>query len=229
MDKDRFKELNTSKKLQYIWDYYKAPILIVVAVLFVLVSFIRNRLAYKPTVFNLVMIDSNVTDLIEGSLLDGFASYCKDFDPDTQQISLHADYDSSTFDEGIYSNRQRILAEYNVGSIDATIAPKKVIEDLGQSQTFGDLKDILPPDLMERIMSSGYDLICISYTDPATDETHEYPAAINISSSAEIKKGFTDANGETIPYYDTDCYYAISPNSSYIDHDILFLEYLLGF
>ncbi|MBQ9361390.1 MAG: hypothetical protein IJT96_10195 [Lachnospiraceae bacterium] len=229
MNNEKFKELNNKQKLQYIWDYYKIPIIIAIILIFAIISFVRNRLEYKPTVFNLVMIDSNVTELIAESLLDGFADYCEDFDPDTQQISLHADYDSSTFNQGIgiYSNRQKILAEYSVGTIDATIAPKDVIEELAESQAFGDLSEILPKAMMDEIISKGYDIIHVSYEDPATGEVHDFPAAINISESLEIQKGFTDINGKISPYFNEDCYYAISPNSSYLEHDILFLEYLI--
>ncbi len=159
MDNEKFKKLNNRQKLQYIWDYYKVPIIIAIILIFAFISFVRNRLEYKPTVFNLVMIDSNVTELIDKSLLDGFSEYCEDFDPDTQQISLHADYDSSTFDQGLYSGRQKILAEYNVGSIDATIAPKAVIEELAESQAFGDLSEILPKDMMDKIISKGCEII----------------------------------------------------------------------
>ena len=39
--------------------------------------------------------------------------------------------------------------------------------------------------------------------------------------------GFTDINGKTCPYFDSDCYFAISPNTKYPDNCISFLNYLL--
>ncbi|MBQ9606162.1 MAG: hypothetical protein IJV16_03175, partial [Lachnospiraceae bacterium] len=88
---DKLKEMNAKQRMQYIWDYYKIPIIIAVILIYAITAFIHNRLTYRPTVFNLIMIDSNVTELINESLLDDFAEYNKDFDPDKEQVSLHAD------------------------------------------------------------------------------------------------------------------------------------------
>ena len=224
---DKLKEMDSKHRLQYIWDYYKVPIIIAVILLYVIIAFIHNRLTYKPTVFNLIMIDSNVTELINESLLDDFAEYNTDFDPDKEQISLHADYDTASLDQGFYSNRQRLMMEYGAGTIDATIAPKEAIEEFAPYQAFADLSAVLPEELMDQLTSGDHELIYTTYEDPATKKEYQYPAAVNISDSSAIKKGFTDINGETFPYFDSDCYYAISPNSEYIDNCILFLEYLL--
>ena len=224
---EKLKDMDARQRLQYIWDYYKVPIMITVILLYALISFIHSRLTYKPTVFNLIMIDSNVTDLIDQSLLDGFAGYNEGFDPDREQISLHADYNTENLDSGFYPERQKLMMEYGAGTIDATIAPKKAIEELGPYQAFADMTAILPADLMDRISSEGLELIYTTYEDPATGKVYNYPVAVNISGTAAIKKGFTDINGETFRYFDSDCYYAISPNSEYMDNCISFLNYLM--
>ncbi|MCR5774447.1 MAG: hypothetical protein K6G42_05125 [Lachnospiraceae bacterium] len=219
--------MNTRAKLRYIWDYYKYPIIIAMIVVIAVVSFIRGRLAYKPTVFNLVMIDSNVSELADRTLLDDFRESCSDFDPDKEKITLNANYDTSTMDQGMYSEKQKLLIEYNVGSIDATIGPKDIMEELAEGQAFVDLNDLLPEELMARIRDENIEILTAHYEDPATGKKYDFPAAINISGSEAIKKGFTDIYGETFPYFDEDCYYAVSPNSSYLDHGIEFLKYLL--
>ena len=219
--------MTIKQKAGYIWDYYKVHIIIGIIVIYAVTSFIHGKLTEKQTVFRLVMIDSNVTELIEDSFLDGFAGELDSFDPDREQMILDADYDLDSRGFGAYSTEQLILAEYNVGSIDGTVAPEEEIRSLAGTQAFGDLNELLPHEIMEKIALRDIEVLRIRYEDPATGEVHEYPFAVNISSSPCIQSGFTDAMGNTISYYDKDCYYAISPNSSNLENSIAFLEYLL--
>lgn len=225
---DSFKGMTKKQKLSYIWDYYKVPIILGVVLIYLVTSFIHGRLTAKQTVFRLVMIDSNVTALIEESLLDGFAESCEDFDPDKEEMKLDANYDLSETGYMVYTTEQKILAEYNVGSIDGTIAPKEEMMELAESQAFADLTELLPKDLMDKITGRGLEILSNKYEDPATGEIHEYPFAVNISSSPCISSGFKDAMGDTISYYDKDCYYAVCPNADNLEHSIEFLRYLLS-
>ena len=226
---DRIKGMPAKQKLSYIWDYYKVPIILGVILIYAVTSFIHGRLTAKHTVFRLVMIDSNVTAFIEGSLLDGFEDHCKDFDPDHDQMILDAGYDLSDPGFGAYTTEQKLLAEYNVGSIDGTIAPEEEIKKLAESQAFADLSEALPEDFFDRIRSLGVEMIYNKYEDPATGSIHEYPCALNISKSPLITSGFTESTGTSLPYYDKDCYYAISPNGNNLENSISFLEYLLEY
>lgn len=225
---EKFKDMTSKQKLAYIWDYYKVPIILGVVLIYLVTSFIHGRLTAKQTVFRLVMVDSNVTALIEESLLDGFAKSCEGFDPDKEEMKLDANYDLSEESYTVYTIEQKLLAEYNIGSIDGTIAPKEEILKLAESQAYADLTEILPRDLMDKIKGRGLELLTNKYEDPATGEIHEYLFAVNISSSPCITSGFKDAMGDTISYYDKDCYYAVCPNADNLDNSIAFLRYLLS-
>ena len=107
--KAKFKSMPLKKKLQYIWDYYKVPIILGIILVYAVTTFIHGRLTAKTTVFRLVMIDSNVNELIEGSLLDGFAEEIDGFDPDRQQLVLDADYDLSSESFTVYTIEQKLL------------------------------------------------------------------------------------------------------------------------
>ena len=219
--------MTAKQRLSYIWDYYKVPIILGVILIYAVTSFIHGRLTAKETVFRLILIDSNVTPFIEEGLLDGFADICPDFDPDREEIKLDASYQLSDPGLGAYTTEQRILAEYSVGSIDGTIATKDDIVRLAESQAFADLSQALPEDLMSLIKSRGLELIYNKYEDPATGGIYEYPCAVNISSSPCIRSGFTEGTGDTYPYYNEDCYYALSPNAANLGNSIAFLKYLL--
>ncbi|MBQ4481696.1 MAG: hypothetical protein II966_00535 [Lachnospiraceae bacterium] len=223
----KFSNLNSKQKLQYIWDYYKIPIIGGLILIYALTSFIHGRMTAKKTVFCLAMINSNATDLMDETLINDFSKTREDFDPIHQEMRLEADFTFEGYDLIASSYMQRLLAEYNVGAIDATISTKEVMEELASHQAFADLSAVLPEELFTKLQSEGYEIIYTDYEDPATNETHRFPFAVNISESGTIKKGFTDVTGEPHSYFDEDCYYALSPNSSYIDNGIAFLEYLL--
>ena len=225
---EKFKDMSAKEKLSYIWDYYKVPIILGVILIYCISTFIYGRITAKQTVFRLALIDSNMTNLTEGSMIDDFASTCSGFDPDRQQMILDAGYNLSDPGFGGFTTEQRLLAEYSAGSIDATIAPKEEIERLALAQSFVDLTEALPTDLMDEINSRDYELLFNKYEDPATGEIYEYPFAVNISKSPVIQAGFTESTGDNLSYYNEDCYYAICPNAANFENSLAFLRYLMS-
>lgn len=55
--KTPFKELTFSQKIQYIWDYYKIPIFLVIIGIIAVTSFIHGRLAQKNTVLSVLCVN----------------------------------------------------------------------------------------------------------------------------------------------------------------------------
>ena len=224
---DKLKDMDIKQRLQYIWDYYKLHIILVLVVLFAVFSFIRDKATSKQTVFYVAMLDSNVTETVQSTLLDGFADTLDGFDSEHETMMINADYDTKAGGQIGFAFIQKIVADYSVGAIDATIAPLESIREFAEHQAYGDLSELLPDEMYEKLKKDGYDFIYVTYEDPATGEKHEYPAAVDITSTPYIEEGFTDLSGEHHPYYDDRCYYAISPNSSHPDTCIAFLSYLL--
>ena len=225
---EKFKEMTPKQKLSYIWDYYKVPIILAFVLILVVTSFIHERLTAKTTVFRLAMIDSNVSELIAGNLIDGFYYTCPGFDPEKEQMILDANYDLDAVGFGAYTTQTKLTAEYAAGTIDATIAPEEAITTLAESQAFADLSEALPGDLKEELNARGFGLLYNKYEDPATGEIYEYPYAVNISECSVVQSGFTESTGDTRPYYDEDCYYAICPNSPNLENTVAFLRYLIN-
>ncbi|MCR5746672.1 MAG: hypothetical protein K6G03_03100 [Lachnospiraceae bacterium] len=225
---DKLKEMDLKHKISYIWDYYKLPIIIAIIFIFSVSSFIYNRVTAKQTVFYVAMLNANTSSVSENNLLTGFADTIEGFDADHEQIRIDADYKIQGTDQMAYAYMQKILTEYNVGTIDASIGPKEVIEQFAASQAFTDLNKLLPVSLYDALNKAGWEFLYCTYEDPATGKVYEYPAAVNISSSPAITEGFNDIEGKHYPYFNTDCYYAISSNASHTDTAIAFLEYLLS-
>jgi hypothetical protein len=55
--KTPFKELTFSQKIQYIWDYYKIPIFLVIIGIIAVTTFIHGRLAQKNTVLSVLCVN----------------------------------------------------------------------------------------------------------------------------------------------------------------------------
>ena len=224
---ERFAKMDRRQKLQYIWDYYKIPIIAVLVLILAVTSIVRDRMSRKETVLYIAMLDSNASFVMESNLLDDFTATLEGFDADREQMEINADYDASGTSRPGFVFIEKTVADYSAGIIDATIAPKAAIEQYAEHQAYGDLSEILPKELYDRLRSEGYELIEHTYEDPATGKRYEYPAAVNISDSSAIKAGFTDVDGNKRDYYDEDCYYAISPDTENMDNCVAFLEYLL--
>ncbi len=224
----KLKNMDLKQKISYIWDYYKVHIMIAVVVIFAVSSFIHDKATSKDCVFFVAMLNSNVSSAVESDLFNDFAASLEDFDPEHETMTIDANYNIEGTDQVAYAFMQRILADYNVGNIDATIATRDAIEQFASYQAYADLKEILPADLFNDLEAAGWDFIYNTYEDPATGKTYTYPAAVNISSCPAIKKGFTDAEGINVPYFDTECYYAISPNSLHTDTAVAFLSFLFS-
>ncbi len=225
---DKFHDMDLKHKFQYIWDYYKWHLLIAFFVIFTLATFIHDRITDKENVLYVAMLNSDISALDDSPILSDFSQALEDFDPSKQELILDASVNINGTDQIAYNNMQKLLAQYNIGSIDATIAPKPTIVKYAEFQAFADLSEALPEDLYKEIVDSGREIVYIDYEDPATGELHaDIPVAVNISDSAPIKDGFTDASGTHYDYYDTDCYLGISPNTSYPDNCVAFLRYLL--
>ena len=56
--KTPFKELTFSQKIQYIWDYYKIPIFLVIIGIIAVTTFIHGRLAQKNTVLSVLCVNA---------------------------------------------------------------------------------------------------------------------------------------------------------------------------
>lgn len=224
---DKLKNMDAGHKLGYIWDYYKVPIIAAVVIIIAVTSMIHTRLTTKKVVLKVAMLDSQAYYASDSSLLDGFAGSLQGFDEEKERIVVDASYNSGLGGQVGFAFMEKIVADYSAGIIDATIAPREDILKYAEHQAYGDLKQLLPADLYAGIEDMGCDFIFYTYEDPATGEKHEYPAAVNISGSDAIKAGFTDMEGNIRAFYDTDCYYAISPDTPNKDNCIAFLRYLL--
>ena len=88
--KTPFKELTFSQKIQYIWDYYKIPIFLVIIGIIAVTSFIHGRLAQKNTVLSVLCVNAE-NSTTEDSGADIFNDFLTDngYDLSKDEIALN--------------------------------------------------------------------------------------------------------------------------------------------
>ena len=93
--KTPFKELTFSQKIQYIWDYYKIPIFLVIIGIIAVTTFICGRLAQKNTVLSVLCVNAensttedNGADIFNDFLTDNGYDLSKDVNCLKQKYSV---------------------------------------------------------------------------------------------------------------------------------------------
>lgn len=146
-----FKELDTKQKREYIWDYYKWPIIVtlcVIALAIVVVPQILDNL--KPTKLYLTMVNCEWSGDKGSQLLN---DYAKAYDIDTEEYKLTADTSTVIIRDSIdnYSmeSAQKLVALIANNTIDTFVSDMDNHMAYSDSGTFFDLRDILDAEFIE--------------------------------------------------------------------------------
>lgn len=210
--KTDFKALSSKAKVQYIWDYYKWPILaVIVAVIFV-IYLIYHYVTYRDPLLNVIMINCNDSISADDSGFDEFLTKYG-YDPDDFPVSLSS---SLQFSDGEYSlsynDSQALTLMIAAGGQDLFFGTGDVYLDYADQGALIDLSTVLSEDLLERYKDS----LIYSTDDGQVDA---YPCAIELTDNAWVKK---------YNYYDT-CYFGIFYQNENLDAAVQFAEFLLNY
>ena len=129
--KTPFKELTFSQKIQYIWDYYKIPIFLVIIGIIAVTSFIHDRLAQKNTVLSVLCVNAE-NSTTEDSGADIFNDFLTDngYDLSKDEIALNknicVDVDKSGLD---YQNMAVLTAYFASNEYDICFMDDKPFDD----------------------------------------------------------------------------------------------------
>lgn len=112
--KTPFKELTFSQKIQYIWDYYKIPIFLVIIGIIAVTAFIRGRLAQKNTVLSVlcVNVENSTTEDNDADIFNDFLTD-NGYDLSEDEIALNknirVDVDKNGLDYQTWQPSQHTL------------------------------------------------------------------------------------------------------------------------
>ncbi len=227
------KDLHGKKRLQYIWDYFKLPLILLCIVLYVISYLIYRQVTYKEPVLYTALVNVNAGETLTEQLSDDFLRH---MNVDTARNSFYlytglylTDDEDSTYHEYTYGSRMKILASIESELLDVVLMDKEAFDAFAQNGYLCNIEEFLSsgaPDLYGQAKSYIVENTYIK-EDNASEvllddsvqyhaETEEYPMGLDLSQTDIIKQsGFTDT-----------VYLGVIENSPRKDMALDYLRYL---
>lgn len=182
-EQEKTKDMSLNGKLAYFWYYYKVHTIAAIMIITFLCVLIRDIRASKDYGFYAAYFNAEQTFSAEEQM-EAFAKYA-DIDTEKYNVYLDSDmyYSLSDMSETSYAASQKFTAMLYSGDVDVVVADEETFTTYSLSETFRDLRTVLPEDLLEKYKD------CFFYIDGD---------AIEAFNSEEI---YLSA-GEDTSYYD---------------------------
>lgn len=213
-EKVTFKDLDRKKKLEYIWDYYKWPIIfIAVAALVIGVSLpqlIENR---KEIVLYTAFVNTQLSDSDETpALLTNYAEQ-KNIDIEGKRMMLDCSMTINHENPTDFSMQctQKLAAMFSANQLDVVVEDIDTLESYTEYGVYVDLEQVMSPEFIEKYKDK------LLYKKGQDGEEAAY--AIDVSESPVL----VEEGAYIIP-----AYASIAVNSEHPENAIAFIEYLMG-
>lgn len=209
--KTDFKGLSNKAKVQYVWDYYRWPIIITVCIAAFVISLISHYITYREPLLNVIMINCNDP---MNSTDDGFDAFLEQYGYENYEgaISLSS---SLTFYEGqgsaSYNDLQVLTMMVAAGGQDLFFGTGDRFLNYAEQGALTDLSTILPEETLEKYKD------CLLYSTD-NGESAPYPCAIELTGNQWL---------ESNNYYNT-CYFGIFSQTTHMDTCAQFAEFILN-
>lgn len=210
--KTDFRSLSNKAKVGYIWDYYRWPIVITIAIAAFVISLAYHYISYKEPLLNVIMFNTlnsyNSTD-------EGFNEFLEEYgyDPVEQPVSLSSNLIIQDDNPSAsYQDYQALTMMVAAGGQDLFFGTGNTFMSYASQGAFIDLRTVLSEETLD-----AYKDQLIYITDEGS--TEPYPCAVNLKNNEWLSK-----NG----YYN-ECYFGIFFNSEHLDTDKQFAEFLLNY
>lgn len=228
-----FRTLHGKKKIQYIWDYYKLPLVIFCIFLYVIIYIVYGQLTQKNVTLYTALVNVTAGDELTSNLSDKFLE-SQNIKVSKNKVYLYSglyltDDESNAYHEYTYASRMKILASIDSEQLDVVLMNREAFDAFSQNGYLCDISKLLSqenPDLLNTLEpflitntaileDNSLDL----YFDDSTvyqAETEEYPMGLDLSQSPLIQEaGFDDT-----------VYLGILANSPRKKSAVSYLEYL---
>lgn len=237
-----FKTGTPKEKAEYIWDYYKIPILVILILIYLIGNIVHSRLTAKEYVLQGLFLNTLTEAEAVQELEDGFLEvYPIDQDkedifldtsiyylPDSDQVSLDTSYQAI----------QVLSVKVAAGEIDFMATETPVLTEFAYDGYFYDLSEVLSneqytkyePYLLYYDKAVMRELSNVDYTleeaesvilpDPAKPELMKEPVPVMINITGSEKLSFLYPNTAK------DYSFALIVNGSHTEKALELLEYL---
>ena len=186
------KEMPPKARAQYIWDYYKLPIIGGICVIAFVISMIYHYATYKESALDIIMVNSvnpESADIVTATS-DFFEA--EGFSADKEEITLDT---SITFAEDMgdsnnYYSNQALTVKFAAGGGDVLFGPEFALSNYAASGAMMPLTDILTKDQLAQ-----YADLLVYTTDEDTNE--EYAYGIKLTDNQWLLDNHYYYEGET--------------------------------
>lgn len=227
------KTLKGKAKLQYIWDYYKLPLVIVTILLYVIFYILYNHFTEKERVLYTALVNVNAGETLIKGLHNDFLDYLN-LNPSQNQLELYTglyltDDDQNAYYQYTYASRIKILAMIDGELLDVVLMNREAFDAFSQNGYLYDLAEFLPQTDVSLYESIKSDLTAnlVILEDNAIEHqldtslpyeavTEEHYYGIDLSRTQLIRNaGFAEP-----------VYLGIIANSPRTDNAIAYIKYL---
>ncbi len=172
------KQLHGKAKLQYLWDYYKLPFIIICIVLYILVYNIHGQLVKKTTVLSIAFININMSESLSQHLTSDFL--------DSEHLSAKKNeictYDNLLIQENpdsenleyAYASSTRLLAAIDAKKLDLVFMNQEALEQLDKKGYLSDSKNVSDVPILKNAEFDGDIYIGIIKNSPHKEECLKY-------------------------------------------------------
>lgn len=212
--KPDFKAMSTTKKLEYVWDYYRFHILGIIILVITFGSIVHHYATIKTSVLDMVFL--NAYPLEEDMApFDDFLEQ-QGYNPKDYEVyvttSLSYVLTEESYQEDYYTN-QGLSAMFATGELDIFVTPHQVFHDFASYGYVSDLRHFFTE---EELTALGDMVIYTTLLE--TGET--FPSGLNMEGNPWFIQ-----NG----YYDTGCYLAVTTGTDTPELTKDFILYILNY
>lgn len=145
--KASFREMSLAAKAEYIYDYFKLPILLGLVALYLVGSTVYRQVTKKEAVLYCAHINVSAGEDLEAQLNEGFLS-ASGFDPKKNEVYLYSglylsDDPSLENHEYQYASKLKLMASIEAKQLDVVLMNREAYDIYSHNGWLLDLKDLL--------------------------------------------------------------------------------------
>ncbi len=148
--RERFAGMSTKEKLEHIWLYYKAPILLAVIAILILGYTVSDVLSRKEPIVHVAFLNVSAGEDLESRLSEDFLTN-GGYDTKKSEVLFYRDLylsDSPTAadHEYAYTSKLKVMATIHSKQLDLVLMNQEAYDLCSASGYLLDLTTLLPPD-----------------------------------------------------------------------------------
>ncbi len=213
-EKEKLKTMNFKEKCVYIFDYYKFPIIAIIAAIAIISYIIYAYTHEKENYLSGICINTIIADEKVPYLTDNFAAYAN---IDTKKFNINFDpsitLSANATDEYSMASMSKVTVWIYAKTLDIILSNQEFMDYFAGHGAFEDITTVLPADLTAQLQDYFY------YS--ANDEGQTIPVGVDISKT-------TFAQNLGLKSDDT-FIFGIVTSSQHTDNAIEYLRYILSY